>query len=67
MNGQGAIKGEALVVIVIEIKETKRKMKFAKMLAGAAVIGYSAAVSIDSENALEGYKWSSDRLSKALE
>ena len=57
MNGQGTIKGDAFAVIVIKSKETKRKMKFGKMLAGAAVIGYSAAVSIDTENALEATQW----------
>ena len=49
MKGQVAIKGDVLTEIVIESKEIKREMKFGKMLVGAAVFGYTAAVSIDTE------------------
>ena len=49
LKGQGAIKDDSLDEFVITSKEIKREMKFGKMLVSAAVFGYTAAVSLDTE------------------
>ena len=49
----GAIKGDVQSETVITNKESKSKMLFGKMLAGAAVLGYSSALNLNNENALE--------------
>ena len=49
----GAIKGDAKSETVIESKTSKIKMRFSNMFACAAVIGYTAAVHIESENTLD--------------
>ena len=53
LKGQGTIKDEALDEFVITSKKIKREMKFGKMLVGAAVFGYTAAVSLDTEFTVE--------------
>ena len=49
LKGQGTIKDDSLDEIVITSKEIKSEMKFGKMLVGAAIFGYTAAVSLDTE------------------
>ena len=53
LKHQVAIKGDTLAGIVITSKPIKSKKMIGKMFTGAAVLGYTAALTLDADNAIE--------------